>query len=100
IPEGPARIRWLAALNGAIGDHLEASANPLAIAPGLFRGQDALEPESPQLGRALDAHGGTLVLFVHGLGMSELAWGPRRGGEFGTRLEQEGVGLALQLRYN
>ena len=100
LPAGPARIRWLAALNGAIGDHLEASANPLAIPMGLRRGRDALEPESAPLGRALDACGGTLVVFVHGLGMSELGWGARGGGEFRSRLEQDGIGLALQLRYN
>jgi hypothetical protein len=100
LPAGSARIRWLAALNGAIGDHLEASANPLAIRMGLRRGRHALEPESPSLGRALDACGGTLVLFVHGLGMSELGWGAPCGGEFGSRFEQDGIGLALHLRYN
>lgn len=99
-PAGPARIRWLAALNGAIGDHLEASANPLAIPIGLWRGRHPLEPESAPLGRALDACGSTLVLFVHGLGMSELGWGAPCGGEFGSRMEHDGIGLALQLRYN
>jgi pimeloyl-ACP methyl ester carboxylesterase len=98
--EGPALVAWLGALNGAIGDHLEASANPLAITMGLCREGRTLEPASPGLRRALVANGGTLVLFVHGLGMSDLRWRDRAGVDFGASLEQEGIGHALQLRYN
>lgn len=97
---GTASVAWLAALNGAIGDHLEASANPLALAMGLCREGRTLEPASPGLRHALEANGGTLLLFVHGLGMSDLRWRDRDGVDFGARLEQEGIGHALQLRYN
>ena len=97
---GPASVAWLGALNGAIGDHLEASANPLALRMALCREGHTLEPGSPQLRRALEANGGTLLLFVHGLGMSDLRWCDRDGMDFGARLELEGIGHALQLRYN
>jgi pimeloyl-ACP methyl ester carboxylesterase len=97
---GGASVAWLAALNGAVGDHLEASANPLAITLGLCRDGRALDPDSRELRSALEASGGTLVLFAHGLGMSDLRWHEPGSKGFGARLEQEGIGLALQIRYN
>lgn len=96
----PSRLAWLAALNGAIGDHLEESGNPLAIDMRLCRRGRALEPRSPQSGRAVAAAGGTLILFMHGLGMNDLQWRDAGGTTFGDRLEADGLGHALHLRYN
>lgn len=96
----PASVAWLGALNGAIGDHLEATNNPLALGMDLCREGRTLDPASPGLRRALEANGGTLLVFVHGLGMSDLRWRGRDGADFGARLEREGIGHALQLRYN
>ena len=96
----PSRLAWLAALNGAIGDHLEASGNPLAIDMRLCRRGHALDPRSPQCGRTVAAAGGTLILFVHGLGMNDLQWRDAGGMTFGDRLEADGLGYALHLRYN
>jgi hypothetical protein len=106
-PRGPARERtnptqlaWLSALNGAIGDHLESEANPLAIHMRLCRDGLELDPRSPDLGTSLAAAGGTLLVFVHGLGMNDLQWRDARGDTFGARLEAEGLGHATHLRYN
>ena len=96
----PSQLAWLSALNGAIGDHLETNANPLAIDMRLCRDGHGLDPRSPGLGVALAAAGGTLLVFVHGLGMNDLQWRDARGDSFGTRLEAEGIGLATHLRYN
>ena len=106
-PRGPLReeagatqLAWLSALNGAIGDRLEASANPLAIDLCVCRDGHELDPRSPELARAIDAADGTLILFVHGLGMNDLQWRDADGESFGTRLEAAGMGYALYLRYN
>ena len=96
----PSQLAWLSALNGAIGDHLESNANPLAIAMRLCREGRELDPRSPDLGASLAAAGGTLLVFVHGLGMNDLQWRDARGDSFGARLEAEGFGLATHLRYN
>lgn len=93
-------LAWRAALNGAIGDHLEASANPLAIDMSLCRDGGVLDVRSASLQRAIDGAGGTLALFAHGLGMSDLQWRDADGSSFGERLEREGAAHALHLRYN
>ena len=97
---GATQLAWLSALNGAIGDSLEASANPLAIDLCVCREGRELDPRSPELARAIDAADGTLILFVHGLGMNDLQWRDADGESFGTRLEAAGMGHALYLRYN
>jgi len=96
----PSQLAWLSALNGAIGDHLESDANPLALDMRLCRDGRELDPRSPDLGAALAAAGGTLLVFVHGLGMNDLQWRDARGDSFGARLEADGLGHATYLRYN
>jgi pimeloyl-ACP methyl ester carboxylesterase len=96
----PALLGWLSAINGAFGDRLEASANPLAIDMQLCHDGHAIDPRSAEPGRAISAANGTLVVFVHGLGMSDLQWRDADGVDFGSRLQQAGAAHALQLRYN
>jgi pimeloyl-ACP methyl ester carboxylesterase len=96
----PSQLAWLSALNGAIGDHLESDANPLAIDMRLCRDGHELDPRSPDLSASLVAAGGTLLVFVHGLGMNDLQWRDAHGDSFGARLEAEGLGHATYLRYN
>ncbi|MGH8324152.1 MAG: esterase/lipase family protein, partial [Steroidobacteraceae bacterium] len=91
---------WQSALNGVIGDRLEATANPLEIAMSLCRNGRAIEPNDAELGRAIESASGTLIVFVHGLGMSDLSWHNADGVRFGDRLEREGQGFSLDLRYN
>lgn len=99
-PFGASQLAWVSALNGAIGDHLETSGNPLAIGMGLYQRGDPIEPAAAGLGRAIAAARGRLVLFVHGLGMNDLQWRDAGGATFGDRLEAERLGHALHLRYN
>ncbi len=81
----------VAALNGVLGDHLEASANPLAIPMQLRRG-----------GRILDAareKGDRIVLLVHGLCRSDLQW-RRRGHDHGAALAADLGFTPVYVRYN
>ncbi len=81
----------LAVLNGVVGDHLEASGNPLAIAMQFRRD-----------GRALDTaqeRGGRILLLVHGLCRSDVQW-RRNGHDHGTRLAAELGFTPVYLRYN
>lgn len=100
VADGPAGAGALAALNGAIGDHLEASANPLALPMRVCRDGETIDARSAQLQHAIDAAGGTVVLFVHGLGMNDLQWRGTDGSGFGDRLERDLPAHALHLRYN
>ncbi|MCY4745384.1 alpha/beta fold hydrolase [Pelomonas sp. UHG3] len=74
----------LAALNGVLGDHLEATGNPLATPLGLH-------PLVP------GAQGPALV-FLHGLCMNEAQW-RRDGADFPAALAKLGY-RPLGLRYN
>lgn len=93
-------LAWLAALNGALGDHLEATANPLAVDMSLCRDGHVLDARSASLQHAIDGASGTLVLFVHGLGMSDVQWRDANGSSFGECLERDDAGHTLALRYN
>jgi hypothetical protein len=96
---GPRAERWLAALNGVLGDHLAASANPLAIPMQLRNGGRALPLEREALAAALPRAGARLLLSVHGLCMSDLEW-TRNGHDHGRALARE-LGLTpLGLLYN
>jgi uncharacterized protein (DUF2132 family)/pimeloyl-ACP methyl ester carboxylesterase len=76
---GAEREAVLAALNGVIGDHLEATHNPLAI-------QMSLRPPLDGL-----CEGGTLLVLVHGSCMNDLQW-TREG-------HNHGHALALDLGF-
>ena len=67
-------LRAIAALNGAFGDHLEATANPLALPMTVLSDGAALCLEPEALAAAIPRAGNHVVLMVHGLGMSELGW--------------------------
>jgi hypothetical protein len=96
----PRELRTLAALNGVLGDHLEATGNPLAIRMSLIR--DGLPIGTTPAGLALaypDASG-HLVVLVHGLCHSESAWHRKGEADIGTRL-REALGLTpVYVRYN
>jgi pimeloyl-ACP methyl ester carboxylesterase len=76
----------LGALNGAIGDRLADTGNPLALEMS-FRG--APEPATPRL-----------AVFVHGLCETDEAWRLGRTPPYGTRLHDELGYTPLYLRYN
>jgi pimeloyl-ACP methyl ester carboxylesterase len=74
----------IAALNGVLGDYLEASANPLAIAMSLHP--------------LVDGASGPPVVLLHGLCMNEAQW-RRDGADFPAALAELGY-QPLGLRYN
>lgn len=76
----------LAALNGVIGDHLEATASPLAIVMSLR------PPLGPQ-------QGGTLLVLVHGSCMCALHW-TRNGHDHGCALAQDLGWTPAYVDYN
>ena len=95
----PQRDALLAALNGVLGDHLEATGNPLATRMTLHTEArvlglpvQPLQTDSVQPGRHL-------LLMIHGLCMDPMHWN-RAGHNHGDAL---GLALKLQpawLRYN
>ncbi|MEW6368710.1 MAG: alpha/beta hydrolase [Acidobacteriota bacterium] len=80
------------ALNGAFGDHLEASRNPLAIAMQLRTLGGELQAERAALARAFPGAPRRLLLFVHGLCLDERCWS-------GTGGTHPAAALADRLRY-
>lgn len=91
---------WISALNGAVGDHLETTRNPLAVALEFCRAGRALSLAPAKLARELHGDSGTLYVLVHGLGLNDSQWLDRDGEDFGTRLESELGGRTVRLRYN
>ncbi|MCX7564421.1 alpha/beta hydrolase [Xanthomonadaceae bacterium XH05] len=92
----PRRDALLAALNGVVGDHLEASGSPLAIPMRLrCEGRD-LAIGTPPL---CAGSGSRLLVMVHGLCMNDLQW-RKHERELGAVLA-DGFGFTpLHLHYN
>jgi pimeloyl-ACP methyl ester carboxylesterase len=99
--EPPAAL--IGALNGLRGDVLEREGNPLAITMSAYRAGAPVGPEAFAGARRL-------VVFVHGLGETELAWGRRPYGELlpgwtpmyvryntGRHISENGASLAALL---
>ena len=93
------REALLAALNGVLGDHLAASANPLAIAMQLRREGQPLALTGEDLSRAIPGAGGRILLLVHGLCMNDLQW-RRKGHDHGEALASAAGFTPLYLHYN
>ena len=85
----------LSALNGILGDHLDASANPLTIPMQLWRAGKPLDLARDGLRGAT----GKVLLMVHGLCMNDLQW-RRNGHDHATALRADGGFTPVYLRYN
>ncbi|MCA9714434.1 MAG: alpha/beta hydrolase [Myxococcales bacterium] len=96
---GPARDALLSALNGVLGDYLEATENPLAITMRARHGGAALELDSRALSRSLPGAGRKLLVLVHGLTMSDHGW-RRRGHDHGEALARDLGYTPVYLLYN
>jgi len=95
----PEREAVVSALNGAIGDYLFASGNPLAILMRLRRNGQPLTIQKEALTGAIPRASGKLLVLVHGLGLSDLRWS-RPGHDYGARLARDLGYTALYLHYN
>ncbi len=89
----------VAALNGVLGDHLAASANPLAITMALRSEGRALLLEREALAARLPDARPTLVVLLHGLCMNDLQW-QRHGHDHGAMLAQALDATPVYLHYN
>ncbi len=89
----------LAALNGVLGDYLQATGNPLAIQMWLRSGGRALELERQALRAALPEAGGKLLVLVHGSCMCDLQW-TRKGHDHGAALARDLGYTPVYLHYN
>jgi hypothetical protein len=87
----PHRDAVLAALNGVLGDHLEATGNPLAIPMAFRRDGRELDPRQEK--------GSRILLLLHGLCRSDLQWS-RKGHDHGARLASELGFTPVYLHYN
>ncbi len=94
------REATLAALNGVVGDHLDATGNPLAIDMRLRQHGDDVMPhaEGLALRNAADATG-RLMILAHGLCMNDLQW-QRDGHDHGAELADALGYVPLYLHYN
>lgn len=95
---GP-REAVLAALNGVLGDHLAASANPLAITMQLRRDGCPLVLTTRDLAASIPEAGGKILLLAHGLCMNDLQW-RRNGHDHGEALARANGFTPLYLHYN
>jgi hypothetical protein len=88
----------LAALNGVVGDHLAATANPLAIEMQLLSRGEPLELTAEAL-RATFPEGSRLLILLHGSCVDETEW-ERKGHNHGMALATDRGFVPLYLRYN
>ena len=95
----PEREAVLAALNGVLGDHLEVSANPLAISMHLRHEGRPLAIDAASLSRSLPQAKRRMLLLVHGLCMNPLQW-RRNDHDYGATLAKEGGFTPLHVHYN
>jgi pimeloyl-ACP methyl ester carboxylesterase len=100
LPEGESttsRNAWVSAINGVYGDHLERTANPLAIEMTFLHGGDFVDPERP--GSVVRDASGKVLLAIHGLCLNEQHWA--RDGHHRIANVAEATGHTIvQLRYN
>jgi hypothetical protein len=89
----------VAALNGVLGDHLAATANPLAIRMALRHEGRALALERAALAAALPHAGAKLLVLIHGLCMNDLQWRRQAGTAAEPRTHDHGAALAQSLGF-
>ncbi|KQS00778.1 hypothetical protein ASG12_07935 [Williamsia sp. Leaf354] len=90
----------IAAVNGLIGDHLDAQGSPLAEGMTIRVDGVPVAPTPADLAEAFPRATGRIVVFLHGLMETELAW--RIGGRptYGQRLGDDLDATEVQVRFN
>jgi len=74
LAHSPAGGQVIATLNAVVGDRLHDQASPLALPMALRGAGQDIEPDRASLETAFPDATGRLVLFVHGLAETDLAW--------------------------
>jgi hypothetical protein len=87
------------ALNGVVGDHLLATANPLAIPLRLRRNGQPLRLESGALAAAIPEANGKILVAVHGLCMNDRQW-KRNDHDHAAALARDRGYTLVYLHYN
>lgn len=95
----PRREAVVAALNGVLGDHLAASANPLAVRTQFRHGGVPLVLARRELQARFPQASGRLLVQVHGLCMNDLQW-RQDGHDHGESLAREFGCTPVHLHYN
>ena len=95
----PQREAAIAIANGVLGDHLEASGNPLAIEMQMRMQGVPIVPDTKALAAGLPTAGSRLLVQVHGLCMNDRQW-RHRGHDHGQALARDLDYTCLQLHYN
>ncbi len=95
----PEREAVLAALNGVLGDHLDATGNSLATPMCLRSEGQALVLERSALAARLPQATGRLLVLAHGLCMNDLQWA-RAGHDHGAMLARDLGFTPVYLQYN
>ncbi|MGE0098127.1 MAG: esterase/lipase family protein [Hydrogenophaga sp.] len=96
----PGREAVIAALNGVLGDRLQASANPLAQPMELrYQGERLPLGRGPPLHERLASATPHLLVLLHGLCMNDTQW-QRAGHDHGAWLAQALGCTPVYLRYN
>ena len=98
-PSRAERDTFIAVLNGVLGDHLAASANPLAVPMTLRHDGTALQLQSEALARDLPQARPRVLLLLHGLCMHPGQW-RRDGQDYGAALAAEFDFTPLHVHYN
>ncbi len=93
------REALVAILNGVLGDHLQATANPLATPMALRCEGRALALDAASIQAALSGPGGKVLVLIHGLCMNDLQW-TRAGHDHGAALGQALGFTPVYLHYN
>jgi len=102
-PASARRDKLVAILNGIIGDHLAATANPLAVPMRLRHHGRPLSPESGELTEVIEKPSNRLLITLHGLCMSDHCWTPQTGEaaiDIPTALASGTDHTRLDLHYN
>ena len=95
----PGRDAIVAALNGVLGDRLEANGNPLAIPMELRTDGAGLPPTPEAIAGRLPQARERIVVLVHGLCLDDAMW-RRDGHDHGEALARDLDATPLYLRYN
>ena len=96
----PRRDKFLAALNGVLGDYLVETNNPLAVSMRLrFEGGRPLPDARDAIAAAAPAASERLLVLVHGLCMCDLQW-RRDGHDYAAALAARFGYTPLYLFYN